>query len=1153
MRLQGSRLSGTLPTELGLVSIFANRFIFSDDDGEQTGVASSISGTLPTELGRLGGLFELSLSQSRLSGTIPSQMGGLMTMGALDLHSNRLSGSLPSELASVGGFEFNPTLSTFRLDMNRLSGSIPDQLARLRTTAYAQCALNRLCRSSAHRVQGSAQLSCDGPDDVWASPNPTNTTNKFTCGRVGTNPDGETFDPSYPTQIGWLGRLPPIPCRYTCAAAVAGGYVRNLDPSPPLPSPPPYIPRPGLPPRHPPTLPAPPPPPATPRAPPPPLSPPPPVPPPGPPPYPPPPPPPPPTAELDALISLFTAMGGPGWRRGGQCEQTCLHFGCKCTGSAPVEGWRPNGSWSVAEACNVPQWTIMSGWQRRGAEQLQCVQDRVAVLALRGLRLSGTLPSRAIGELTDLTYLDLSGNPMLSGTLPSELGLLTRLRALHVDSTAFSGTLPTGLSRTLQQLLLTSTLVSGTIPTTLGDVDPALTGVNMYHLCDTRLSGTIPETLTKLPLRHGQRQHLSATESSYDLSIGGIGSREMDSLQLGCGDVGYPLSYGTYGRLSGTIPEGFSKLPRGSNANGPNVYLSYSRLSGTISESAAGIGLVGNLALSGTLPRSYVQNAGEWLLDLSGLRLSGTLPDNMQGEWARVNLSDTALSGTLPATLNCLGGKYSHGTGPCVGGDSYVDMRRSHLSGTIPPQLGKLRVSGLYLQQTSLSGTVPFEACGAGSQMFLDANALSGTLPSWLTGRVPSSAQFSGQGDNQACQYLESLTLRSNRLSGTLPSFRRIAGVGEHFPSLLDVSQNLLSGTLPASLASLAPAALAVQNNRMSGSIPQSLEAPIDCPSAAAGMGCLQECQLTGPPVGSAAGSRAGDRPIVQNNRFQCANGVSTITSCATDKCQPFFSDARIPLCTFDPPSPPPAPPLPPPMPPSPPPPPPSPPPPAVPPVAPGASASPAAVLHFWVAGSSVYAFDRDAFVRRLSSLLQQHAVNAVGISLTVTSSQSDHRSLTRMGHADGAHTARELSSELEVTATVEVKSTAAAETIVNAIPAIGRTALEAELGVALDGIPTAVRTTLVLPAPPSPSPPLDSTSVIVGVAFGCFAGGLLVAACAFGAALRTRSQHPMVRMLERPTDTPHKSVRDVELESQLSKHAITPAGGRGFEMAEAL
>ena len=55
--------------------------------------------------------------------------------------------------------------------------------------------------------------------------------------------------------------------------------------------------------------------------------------------------------------------------------------------------------------------------------------------------LTGTLPTE-IGELTDLTVLDVNTN-LLSGTLPTEVGRLTQLHNVYVNTNSLSGTLPT--------------------------------------------------------------------------------------------------------------------------------------------------------------------------------------------------------------------------------------------------------------------------------------------------------------------------------------------------------------------------------------------------------------------------------------------------------------------------------------------------------------------------------------------------------------------------------------------------------------------------------------------------------------------------------------------------------------------------------------
>ena len=63
--------------------------------------------------------------------------------------------------------------------------------------------------------------------------------------------------------------------------------------------------------------------------------------------------------------------------------------------------------------------------------------------------LSGTIPTE-VGLLTYMHKLFLSGNE-LSGTIPSELGYMTRLWTLDLTGNKLSGTVPTELG-TLRQL-----------------------------------------------------------------------------------------------------------------------------------------------------------------------------------------------------------------------------------------------------------------------------------------------------------------------------------------------------------------------------------------------------------------------------------------------------------------------------------------------------------------------------------------------------------------------------------------------------------------------------------------------------------------------------------------------------------------------------
>ncbi|KAI2505040.1 hypothetical protein MHU86_9396 [Fragilaria crotonensis] len=78
-----------------------------------------------------------------------------------------------------------------------------------------------------------------------------------------------------------------------------------------------------------------------------------------------------------------------------------------------------------------------------------------------------TIPSE-IGLLTQLTYLDVESNS-LSSTIPSEIGLLTQLRKLDISRNALTSTIPSeiGLLTLLTELDFSNNQLTGTIPSSL--------------------------------------------------------------------------------------------------------------------------------------------------------------------------------------------------------------------------------------------------------------------------------------------------------------------------------------------------------------------------------------------------------------------------------------------------------------------------------------------------------------------------------------------------------------------------------------------------------------------------------------------------------------------------------------------------------------
>jgi len=111
--------------------------------------------------------------------------------------------------------------------------------------------------------------------------------------------------------------------------------------------------------------------------------------------------------------------------------------------------------------------------------------------------LQGTLSGAMFREMRDLEHLVLSAN-RISGTLPSEIGLLTKLQTLNLDHNMLSGPLPTelGLLRNLRSLRLEFNEFGGSIPAHLGNLSQWY--LQYLYLGDNHLRGTVPAALLQL-------------------------------------------------------------------------------------------------------------------------------------------------------------------------------------------------------------------------------------------------------------------------------------------------------------------------------------------------------------------------------------------------------------------------------------------------------------------------------------------------------------------------------------------------------------------------------------------------------------------------------------------------------------------------------
>ena len=164
----------------------------------------------------------------------------------------------------------------------------------------------------------------------------------------------------------------------------------------------------------------------------------------------------PPPDTRDALVALYNATNGPGWKNN--------------------ENWlseAPLGEWhGVATDCD----------------------GSVTGLSLKDNQLTGPIPPE-LGSLTDLRSLNLGIN-RLTGPIPPELGNLSALTTLRLMVNRLTGPIPSwlgGLS-ILEWLNLSLNQLTGPIPSWLGD----LSILDWLDLSRNQLTGPIPPELGNL-------------------------------------------------------------------------------------------------------------------------------------------------------------------------------------------------------------------------------------------------------------------------------------------------------------------------------------------------------------------------------------------------------------------------------------------------------------------------------------------------------------------------------------------------------------------------------------------------------------------------------------------------------------------------------
>lgn len=280
-----------------------------------------------------------------------------------------------------------------------------------------------------------------------------------------------------------------------------------------------------------------------------------------------------------------------------------------------------------------PSWKNKDGWLMASDTcvcciyGVTCVRESVVSISMPKNNITGSIPSQ-LGILTDLTDLNLSNNK-ISGGIPTDLGQLTDLVDLQLNDNTIADSIPSelGLLIKLQTLDLSTNELIGSLPSEIWN----LTDLRSFSMITNKLEGLIPAELgklTKLEMFAVASNKLyfdgifpswnMSTLTNLDVSKTGItGIIPASKLSLMTGLVTLNLEINA---INGTIPTEIGVL-----ANLKFLFLSENTLTGTIpTELAACTDLleirIGGNEISGVVPPVENSTTG-----LCSLRVKGQL------------------------------------------------------------------------------------------------------------------------------------------------------------------------------------------------------------------------------------------------------------------------------------------------------------------------------------------------------------------------------------------------------------------------------------------------------------------------------------------------------------------------------------------------
>jgi Leucine-rich repeat (LRR) protein len=342
-------------------------------------------------------------------------------------------------------------------------------------------------------------------------------------------------------------------------------------------------------------------------------------------------------------------------------------------------------------------------------------KPNVFFFSLAANNLTGTLPSE-IGLLTSLTHISLFNN-WISGSIPSTFDSLTGLTFFAIENNNITSTIPDWIGKwtNLKYLALGSNLLEGKLPDSLF----SLTNLVEISLSNNELTGKLDD-FADMPRLH--RLFVGGNPFENEMDENFLAGSKIKQLDLG------------NTKLKGKIPTHFFSAES-------NFEI---------------IDLHGNV-IEGTLP-DFEDNERLLFLSLYNNKISGNIPVSISNlsQLKHLDLSKNAFNGTIPEEITKLSGL------------TYLYLSMNHFTPEkLLPVWNLSNLKELSMEENNLKGSIPTEIG------FLTNLVLLDLTHNQLTGKIPHAI---GEISN-----LRFIMLNENLLTGTLSTgFKNLKNIGKY-------------------------------------------------------------------------------------------------------------------------------------------------------------------------------------------------------------------------------------------------------------------------------------------------------------------------------------------------------------------------------------